>query len=524
MSSANTSARPLLVMEHIAKRFGATQALRDVTLSIDRGETLALIGENGAGKSTLMKVLSGAHARDSGTIELAGKPYSPTRPIEARRAGIAMIYQELNLARDLTVEDNIMLGSEQSRLGLVRVSKQRERVRAALALLGHSELDPQRRVGTLSIGVQQLVEIARALVSDAQVMIFDEPTSSLSRHDVEHLFQVIKRLQNEGLAIIYISHFLEEVRAVADRYSVLRDGETIGTGRLAETSDQQIISMMIGRSIDNLFPHVPHSLGEAVLDVEHLSRRPVPRRVSFQLRRGEILGLFGLIGAGRTETLRCLLGIDRAESGSVRIAGRTPPARPAARIGAGLGLVSEDRKGEGLAQRMSIADNLTLSALGRHSVGGILRLGRRRREVVDWMQRLAIKGRSPEQSVSQLSGGNQQKVAIARVLHQQADILLLDEPTRGIDVGTKAEIYRLMGELAQQGKSVIFVSSYLPELLAVCDTLGVMSRGQLRALRPAKQCTESQALSLAIELDSESDDDEDTWNRDLDNQREEEPS
>ncbi|MGN6546872.1 MAG: sugar ABC transporter ATP-binding protein [Aureliella sp.] len=490
-----------MVMEHIAKRFGGTPALRDVSLEAYAGETLALIGENGAGKSTLMKVLSGAHAPDSGSMRLAGQTFEPTGPLEARRAGVAMIYQELSLARDLSVEDNVMLGNEQHRLGFVRTAEQREKVRRALALLGHAELNPERRVGTLSIGTQQVVEIARALVSDARVMIFDEPTSSLSRHDVEHLFTIIHRLQQQGLAIIYISHFLEEVREVARRYAVLRDGQTAGSGWLQDTTDEQIVSLMVGRSIENLFPEVPHAIGEPVLEIDHLSGRKVPSDVSLKLHRGEILGLFGLIGSGRTETLRCLLGLDAVRSGRVRIEEREPAARPRARMRAGLGLVSEDRKREGLAQDLSIADNLTLSSLSRYSRQGLLRLGERRAAVAQWMQRLSVKASGPEQAIGQLSGGNQQKVAIARVLHQDADILLLDEPTRGIDVGTKAEIYRLMGELAREGKSIIFVSSYLPELLAICDTIGVMSRGRLRALRKAADWTESEVLSVAIASD-----------------------
>ena len=495
---------PMLVMEKIAKRFGATQALRDVSLKAFGGETLALIGENGAGKSTLMKILSGAHAPDSGSLQLNGRAFQPARPVDARRAGVAMIYQELNLARDLSVEDNIMLGCERSRLGFVRTSEQRESVRRALALLGHADLSPQRRVGSLSIGVQQVVEIARALVSEARVMIFDEPTSSLSRHDVQHLFSIIKRLQEQGLAIIYISHFLEEIREIASRYVVLRDGQTAGTGSLVSASDDQIVSLMIGRSVGNLFPVVPHAIGEPSLLVDRLAGHRMPSGVSIGLRRGEILGLFGLIGAGRTETLRCLFGLDRVERGKVQLNGRFPASSPRARIAAGFGLVSEDRKGEGLAQKLSIADNLTLSAINRYSLGGILRLRSRHEAVGEWMSRLSIKARGPEQPIGQLSGGNQQKVAIARVLHQDASVLLLDEPTRGIDVGTKAEIYRLMGELAGQGKSIIFVSSYLPELLAVCDTVGVMSRGKLRDVRLAGDWTESEVLSVAVAIENES--------------------
>ena len=494
---------PLLAMDRIAKRFGATQALRDVSLEAFGGETLALIGENGAGKSTLMKILSGAHSPDSGTLQLNGRPFRPSRPNDARRAGVAMIYQELNLARDLSVEDNIMLGCERSRFGFVRANEQREKVRQALALLGHADLNPQRRVGALSIGVQQVVEIARALVSDARVMIFDEPTSSLSRHDVQRLFANIRRLKEQGLAIIYISHFLEEIREISDRYVVLRDGQTAGSGYLAGASDEQIVSLMIGRSVQNLFPTVPHSLGEPTLLVDRLEGRKIPCGVSLQLRRGEILGLFGLIGAGRTETLRCLFGLDHAVKGRVQLNGLFPAARPKARIAAGFGLVSEDRKGEGLAQKLSIADNLTLSAIKRYSLGGLLKLQPRQMAVGKWMRRLSIKARGPEQPIGQLSGGNQQKVAIARILHQDATVLLLDEPTRGIDVGTKAEIYRLMGELAGEGKSIIFVSSYLPELLSVCDTVGVMSRGKLRDVRPTSKWTENEILSVAIALDND---------------------
>jgi len=490
-------------MDKIAKRFGATQALRGVSLEAFGGETLALIGENGAGKSTLMKVLSGAHSTDSGSLQLNGRPYQPLSPNHARRAGVAMIYQELNLARDLSVEDNIMLGCERSRCGFVQAGQQREKVREALALLGHADLSPQRRVGTLSIGVQQVVEIARALVSDARVMIFDEPTSSLSRHDVQHLFMIIKRLQEQGLAIIYISHFLEEIREIATRYVVLRDGQSAGTGTLFGTSDEQIVSLMVGRSVANLFPTVPHAIGERAMSVTGLTGRKMPRHLNMHLHRGEILGLFGLIGAGRTETLRCLFGLDRLERGRIELNGKSSAGRPKARIAAGFGLVSEDRKGEGLAQKLSIADNLTLSAINRYSIGGVMMLKKRRSAVGKWMARLSIKASDTEQPIGQLSGGNQQKVAIARVLHQEASVLLLDEPTRGIDVGTKAEIYRLIGELAAEGKSIIFVSSYLPELLAVCDTVGVMSRGKLREVRKASDWTERDVLSVAIASDNE---------------------
>ena len=493
----------LLSMSGISKRFGATQALDDVALTVPAGRVLALIGENGAGKSTLMKIISGAHAPDSGTMLLGNTPYAPDGPHEARLAGVSMIYQELNLARDLSVEDNIMLGQECRRFGragfaVLDRKAQREKVQAALRLLGHPDLRPETPVGELSIAVQQLVEIARALVADSKVIVFDEPTSSLTKQDVENLFTVIRKLREKGLGIVYISHFLEEIRQVCDCYAVLRDGRSVGRGDLAGATDSQIVSLMVGRNVADLFPTVPHSPGEVLLKIDHLSGERSPQGVTLEIRRGEILGLSGLIGAGRTELARCLFGLDPVANGTVTVGNIIPAATTSARIAAGLGLVSEDRKTEGLAQTRSIADNMTYSRLRPYTRFGWLDLNRRREEVVRWMSRLQVKAASPEQTIGELSGGNQQKVAIARVLHQQADILLLDEPTRGIDVGTKSEIYRLMGELAAEGKAIIFISSYLTELMAVCDRIGVMSRGQLREVRAAADWTEEAIMSVAV--------------------------
>ena len=493
----------LLSMSGISKRFGATQALDDVSLVVPAGRVLALIGENGAGKSTLMKIISGAHAPDSGTMQLAGAPYAPNGPHEARLAGVSMIYQELNLARDLSVEDNIMLGQECRSFGragfaILDRNAQREKVHAALKLLGHPDLRPETPVGELSIAVQQLVEIARALVADSKVIVFDEPTSSLTKQDVENLFAVIRKLREKGLGIVYISHFLEEIRQVCDCYAVLRDGRSVGVGELHGTTDAQIVSLMVGRNVSDLFPTVPHAPGEVLLKIDQLSGERSPLGVSLEIRRGEILGLSGLIGAGRTELARCLFGLDPVTNGTVTVANLTPAATTSARIAAGLGLVSEDRKTEGLAQTRSIADNMTYSRLRPYTRFGWLDLNRRREAVIRWMSRLQVKASSSEQTIGELSGGNQQKIAIARVLHQQADILLLDEPTRGIDVGTKSEIYRLMGELAAEGKAIIFISSYLTELMAVCDRIGVMSRGQLREVRAAADWTEEAIMSVAV--------------------------
>ncbi len=488
----------LLEIQGVCKRFGATHALRGVELEARAGEVLAVIGENGAGKSTLMKIFSGAHRADSGTMTLAGKPYAPAGAQEARSAGVAMIYQELNLAPDLSVEDNVLLGQDRRRFGLLDRRSGRAHAEQALARLGHAGLDPRTIVGTLSVGMQQVVEIARALASDAKVLIFDEPTSSLARHDVERLFNVIRKLCDDGLAIIYISHFLEEIRRVCDRFTVLRDGQTVGHGTVRDTPDAKIVSLMVGREVNELFPKVPHTIGEVVVQVDNLSGDRIPLNVSFSLRRGEILGITGLVGAGRTELLRALFALDAVRAGTVRVRGVAPPESPRSRIRSGLGMVSEDRKGEGLALDRSIADNITLSRLSPYARAGFIRLRHRDAAAREWMGRMAVKAGGPEQPVAQLSGGNQQKVALARVLHQDADVLLLDEPTRGIDVGTKAEIYRLIGELAAAGKAVIFVSSYLPELLAMCDTLGVMSRGRLVTVRPVSEWTVEQVMAVAV--------------------------
>ena len=495
-------ASPMLRMTGISKRFGATQALADVSLEVCAGEALALIGENGAGKSTLMKILSGAHAPDTGTMQLDTGPYRPANPHQARQSGIAMIYQELNLAPDLSVEDNIMLGQEKHRRGWLNRTAQRRQVREVLDLLGHSDLHPETQVRRLSVGAQQLVEIARALALDARLIVFDEPTSSLTQADARRLFEVIGRLKQRGYGIIYISHFLEEIRQVCDRYAVLRDGRTAGHGSLAESSESQIVSLMVGRTVEELFPQVPHSPGAEILCIEQLSGSRLPQGVSVSVRRGEILGIAGLVGAGRTEFLRCLFALDPVRQGRVRVGSVVPAANPRARIRAGLGLVSEDRKGEGLAQGRSIADNITYSRLGCYARFGWLSRKRQKEGARRWMQRLEVKARSSDQEVQSLSGGNQQKVALARLMHQEADILLLDEPTRGIDVGTKAAIYRLIGELAQAGKAVIFVSSYVTELLKVCDRIGVMSRGSLRDVRPASDWSEESIMSVAIGGDS----------------------
>jgi ribose transport system ATP-binding protein len=489
---------PLLTMSGVSKRFGATHALDNVSLSVGPGQVHALIGENGAGKSTLMKVLSGVHRADAGEMTLSGTRYAPAGPADALARGVAMIYQELNLAPHLTVEANITLGQERTIGGWLRKGKLQARARAALARLAADDLPLDAVVGDLTIGDQQRVEIARALASRARVIVFDEPTSSLTEQDSQRLFQVIRELRQSGLAIVYISHFLEELAQISDVYTVLRDGKVVGAGRLTDVTLDQLIRMMVGRELTEMFPKTPRQPGDVVLTLDRLSAHPQPREATLDLRRGEILGIAGLVGAGRSELVRAIFGLARVTSGTVRVVhvgrvGRSPKDS----IRKGLGLVSEDRKHEGLALDLSIADNLTLSRLVPYRRFGLLDLRRRRAVVEDWMRDIGCRALGANQTVGELSGGNQQKIAIARLLHQQADVLLFDEPTRGIDVGTKAEIYRLLGKLAAAGKAIILISSYLPELLGVADRIAVMCRGRIVDLRPTEQWTEDAIMHSA---------------------------
>lgn len=491
--------KTVLAARSICKSFGPTPVLKNVDFELKAGEVHALLGENGAGKSTLIKIFSGALKPDSGTMVLNDESYSPDSPLEGRKKGLAVIYQELNLAPHLTVEENIMLGQENARLGFLDKKKNRQKIKEVLEFLHHPEISPDVPVRKLPIGARQVVEIARALVSNARILIMDEPTSSLSQEDTRRLFEIINRLKAEGVGIIYVSHFLEEVMEVADSYTVLRDGEVAGCGQISETTLEQLISLMIGKRLEELYPDADYRPGEVILRVDSLVGDRMSAPVTLELRRGEVLGIAGLVGSGRTEFLRTVFGLDKLRNGVVVISGKQfKPVNTVESIRHGLGFLSEDRQVEGLALRMNIRDNLTLSRLDFYSKNGILNQKKQRESAKQWIDQLAIKARSPEQPVWTLSGGNQQKVALARLLHQKAEVFLLDEPTRGIDVLSKAQIYELIVNLARSRKAVIFVSSYFPELLGVCHRITVFHRGQLVDVREKDKWTEETLMKVAI--------------------------
>ncbi len=499
------SSPPRLEMRGVSKSFGATVALAGVDLRVEAGEVHALIGENGAGKSTLMKILSGAIRPDRGEMRLSGAPFRPRNPADGRRAGVAMIYQELSLAPHLNVMENIVLGAEPARAGLLRRDEMRRRAAEALRRIGHARLPLDAPVRRLSAAEQQLVEIARSVAQGSQVLVLDEPTSSLTWSDVRLLLELIVRLRDSGHAIVYISHILEEVREIADRCTVLRDGRVAGGGALAELSDRQIVDCMVGRRVDELYPRSPRTAGEPLLELDRMCGARMPQDASLALRRGEVVGLAGLIGAGRTELLRCVFGLDRVRAGELRVAAVAGPRSPAQRWMSGVGFLSESRAIEGLALNRSIAENVTIARAPTFGPLGLISTARESRAARPWIERLAIRCADPHQPVRALSGGNQQKVALARLLHADVDLLLLDEPTRGIDVGSKAEIYRLIDALAageaaggRRPRGVLLVSSFLPELLGVCDRIAVMRRGRLAAARPGGEWTAATLMEAAV--------------------------
>ncbi len=489
----------LLEMRGISKSFPGVRALDDVGITLEGGEVLGIVGENGAGKSTLMKVLAGVYRADQGTVALDGQPFAPRRPRDALDQGIVVIHQELSLVPDRTVAENIFLGNlPRNALGLVR---RRALHRAARELLLRVGLDiaPRTLVRRLGIAQQQLVEIARALSRSARVIVMDEPTATLTLTEQRILFATIATLKQAGVGLVFISHHIEEIFEVCDRVTVMRDGRTVATRPVADWTEASLIQAMVNRELGELFPARHATLGEVLLDVENLSLPGRFESVSLRVRAGEVVGLGGLIGAGRTEVLKALYGAMPARGGQVRVGGKPLLARrPAQAIAAGLALVPEDRKGEGLILPFSVRRNVGLSTLGRLAyLRTFLAGGRADRLARDAVRDLRIRTPSVAEPARNLSGGNQQKVVLARALTTRPRVFLLDEPTRGIDVGAKVEVYRLIGQLAEQGGAVVVVSSDLLELLGLCDRIVVMRGGRVAGELDRPAFSQERVMQLA---------------------------
>jgi ribose transport system ATP-binding protein len=489
---------PILRMHGICKRFPGVQALRDAELEVVPGEVHVLLGENGAGKSTLVKILCGQYAADSGSITFAGEAIRPASPLEAERLGLVMIHQEFNLVSGLTVAENVFLGHEPTRAGLIRNEAMREGTRRLLAKL-RCEVDPSTPVADLSVAEQQLVEIARALRQKAGLLVMDEPTAALSDTETDALFDVIRSLCRDGVPVVYISHRMRDIFAIGDRVTVMRDGGTVGTREVKRTDVGELIHMMVGRTIAEQIPKRRVPIGDVVLRVEGLTRRGVLSPVSLSVRSGEILGVAGLMGSGRTELARAIFGADPSDSGTVRVGDKAMSARgPFASVAAGLGFITEDRKRQGLMLQRPVRENITLTILDEVSRAGVLDLGRERERTRELVERLRIRAASLDQETVSLSGGNQQKVVLARWLAARCRVLLFDEPTRGIDIAAKAEIYELIGELVEQGVAVVLITSEMPELLGLADRVAVMHDGTVQGILDRADSTQERIMELAL--------------------------
>jgi ribose transport system ATP-binding protein len=485
-------------MMGVCKAFPGVQALDDASLQVSSGEVHVLLGENGAGKSTLMKVLCGQYAADRGGISFAGRSIAPESPIEAERLGLVMIHQELNLIPGLTVAENIFLGHEPTRGGLIRGDVMRS-TSADLLRRVRCDVDPDAPVAGLSVAEQQLVEIARALKEEARLLVMDEPTAALADNEIEALFEVIRGLGRDGVPVIYISHKMREIFAIGDRVTVMRDGRTVGTRTVAQTDQGELIRLMVGRTIDEHIAKREVEIGGPVLEVGGLCREKVLAPISLEVGAGEILGVAGLMGSGRTELARAIFGADPVDAGTVRVSGTTlPGSDPAASIAAGLGFLTEDRKQQGLVLLMSVVENITLTSLDEISRHGVLDLTAERARAENLADKLRIRAASLDQETINLSGGNQQKVVLARWLAAGCRALIFDEPTRGIDVGAKAEIYELIGELVERGVAVILISSEMPELLGLADRIAVMNEGRLQGILPRSEASQERIMELAL--------------------------
>jgi len=492
------AAPPLVELRGIAKSYGGVQALGDVSLAIRPGAVHGLVGENGAGKSTLVKVLTGVVQPDDGEIRVLGHPQRIGDPLAAHRLGIVAMYQEPTVFLDLTVAENVFAGRYPR--GLLRTVDWRRMRREAGRILDDLGVDfgPDTPVRGLGVADRQLLEIAKALSASARLLIMDEPTAALSPHEVDALFATVRRLRERGVAVLFVSHRLEEVTAIADVVTVLRDGRHIATRPARELSHGELIRLMVGRPLEALFPKEETEVGEPLLAAEGLSRRGVFANVSFELRRGEIVGLAGFVGAGRSEVARSLFGIEPLDGGRVRIEGRPfRPRSPRAALRRGLAYLPEDRLAQGLVQQMSVRENVSLAILPALTPGGVLRPRREHALARRFMERLRIKATSPAQPVRSLSGGNQQKVVLSKWLAAEPKVLILDEPTHGVDVATKADVHRAISRLAAEGLAILLISSELPEILAMSDRVLVMREGRLVAELTREEATQERVIQAA---------------------------
>lgn len=491
-----------VAMRGISKAFGPVKVLEAVDFSLAAGEIHALMGENGAGKSTLVKVLCGVYQADAGAIEVEGRAATIRGTADAEALGIAIIHQELNLIAQLTVMENLFLGREPSRWGVIDSRAMRAQARHWLQTVGAANIDPDAEAGSLSIGQQQMVEIAKALSLKARVLVMDEPTAALTEREIERLFAIMRELKGRGVAIVYVSHRMEEIFRVCDRISVLRDGRFVGERAIARTDFDEIVRLMVGREIGHRFPARAHPPGAVRLQVDGLADAGRISGVSFEVRAGEVLGIAGLMGAGRSEILKALFGVSRRTAGTVRLDGQALAlASPTAAIAAGIGFVTEDRKSQGLVLGMSVRENATLVHLGDYARAGVVGARAEGAAVRQLIQDLRIRTRDAELEVKSLSGGNQQKVVFAKWLAQAAGavprVLLLDEPTRGVDVGGKAEIYAIVNRLAAAGTAIVMVSSELPEVMAMSDRILVMREGRQAGIFEARAATQEALMAAA---------------------------
>jgi ribose transport system ATP-binding protein len=490
---------PLLEMRGITKRFPGVTALDSVDFELERGEVHVILGENGAGKSTLIKMLSGAYQPDEGEILLDGERVGISSARVAQGLGISTIYQEFNLVPQLTVAENIFLGRQPRRLGLVvnrrRMDSDARKLLERIAV----RVDPRVLVSALGVAQRQMVEIAKALSLDARILIMDEPTASLSGQEVERLFEIVRGLKEDGVGVIFISHHLEEVAEIGDRVTVLRDGKFVDRVP-ARTVPSELVRMMVGRSIEDQFPRQRAELGDVLLEVKNLSREGVLHDISFQVRAGEVVGIAGIVGAGRTELARAIFGADAPDAGEVWVGGeRIRRGNPRQAKQEGIGFITEDRQGQGIVPPLSVAENLNLASLGKSTSAGIVDRKEERRKAEKMIEDLGIRTPGPEQEVRYLSGGNQQKVVIGKWLLADSKVLIMDEPTRGIDVGARVEIYELMNELTEGGDGILMISSDLPEVLGISDRILVMSGGHITGELSTKEATQEKIMALATQ-------------------------